>query len=113
MGIRVGINGFGRIGRNVFRAARSNDDGIEIVAINAITDAKTLAHPLTYDSVSGRYPGPAEPGPAESDAELAGRLATEAARSQGNLYGLHIFTFNEIEGTEKWRLRLRSQVGLD
>ncbi|MBP6994613.1 MAG: methylenetetrahydrofolate reductase [Phycicoccus sp.] len=44
---------------------------------------------------------------------LVRRLATEAARSQGNLFGLHIFTFNEIEGTEKWRLRLRSQVGLD
>ncbi len=57
MGIRVGINGFGRIGRNVFRAARSNDDGIEIVAINDLTDAKTLAHLLKYDSVFGRYPG--------------------------------------------------------
>ena len=65
MGIRVGINGFGRIGRNVFRAARSKDDGIEIVAINDITDAKTLAHLLKYDSVFGRYPGTIELGDGE------------------------------------------------
>ncbi len=65
MGIRVGINGFGRIGRNVFRAARSKDDGIEIVAINDITDAKTLAHLLKYDSVFGRYPGTIELGEGE------------------------------------------------
>ena len=57
MGVRVGINGFGRIGRNVFRAARGIDDGIEIVAVNDITDAATLAHLLDYDSVFGRYPG--------------------------------------------------------
>ena len=57
MGVRVGINGFGRIGRNVFRAARGTADGIEIVAINDITDAGTLAHLLRYDSVFGRYPG--------------------------------------------------------
>ncbi len=62
MGIRVGINGFGRIGRNVFRAARGKEDGIEIVAINDITDAATLAHLLRYDSVFGRYPGTVEVG---------------------------------------------------
>jgi glyceraldehyde 3-phosphate dehydrogenase len=49
----------------VFRAARSNDDGIEIVAINDITDAKTLAHLLKYDSVFGRYPGTVELGDGE------------------------------------------------
>jgi glyceraldehyde 3-phosphate dehydrogenase len=57
MSIRVGINGFGRIGRNVFRAARERGENIEIVAVNDITDAATLAHLLTYDSVFGRYPG--------------------------------------------------------
>lgn len=56
MSVRVGINGFGRIGRNVFRAAAERDD-IEIVAVNDITDTKTLAHLLQYDSVFGRYPG--------------------------------------------------------
>lgn len=52
MAIKVGINGFGRIGRNIFRAARQNKD-IEIVAVNDITDAKTLAHLLKYDSILG------------------------------------------------------------
>ena len=52
MSIIIGINGFGRIGRNVFRAAY-NDPEIEIVAVNDITDAKTLAHLLKYDSVLG------------------------------------------------------------
>jgi glyceraldehyde 3-phosphate dehydrogenase len=55
MAIRVGINGFGRIGRLVLRAARSQD--LEIVGINDLTDAKTLAHLLKYDSIHGRYPG--------------------------------------------------------
>lgn len=52
MTIKVGINGFGRIGRNMFRACLSDPD-IEIVAVNDITDAKTLAHLLKYDSVMG------------------------------------------------------------
>jgi len=53
MTTRVAINGFGRIGRNVFRAALHNKN-VEIVAINDLTDAKTLAHLLKYDSVHGR-----------------------------------------------------------
>jgi glyceraldehyde 3-phosphate dehydrogenase len=57
LGVRVGINGFGRIGRNVFRAARQRGSDIDIVAVNDITDAQTLAHLLTWDSVFGRYPG--------------------------------------------------------
>ena len=65
MGVRVGINGFGRIGRNVFRAARGVDDGIEIVAVNDITDAATLAHLLDYDSIFGRYPGAVAAGDGE------------------------------------------------
>ena len=52
MATKIGINGFGRIGRNVFRASLSKAD-IEIVAINDLTDAKTLAHLLKYDSVHG------------------------------------------------------------
>ncbi|WP_456464642.1 type I glyceraldehyde-3-phosphate dehydrogenase [Persephonella sp.] len=54
MTIRVGINGFGRIGRNFFRACVDNPD-IEIVGINDLTDAHTLAHLLKYDSVHGRF----------------------------------------------------------
>ena len=61
MAVRVGINGFGRIGRNVFRAAASRAQGeVEIVAVNDLTDAKTLAYLLAYDSVFGRYPGTVE-----------------------------------------------------
>ena len=57
MSVRVGINGFGRIGRNVFRAAQSRSDDVEIVAVNDITDPGTLAHLLKYDSVFGKFPG--------------------------------------------------------
>jgi glyceraldehyde 3-phosphate dehydrogenase (phosphorylating) len=56
MAINVGINGFGRIGRNLFRAAYKNKD-INIVAVNDITDAKTLGHLLKYDSVLGIFAG--------------------------------------------------------
>ncbi|HLC16246.1 MAG TPA: type I glyceraldehyde-3-phosphate dehydrogenase [Thermodesulfovibrionia bacterium] len=52
MAVKVGINGFGRIGRNVFRACMGNKD-LDIVAVNDLTDAKTLAHLLKYDSVIG------------------------------------------------------------
>ena len=56
--MRVGINGFGRIGRNVLRAATmAKETSLEFVAVNDITDTKTLAHLLTYDSVHGRFPG--------------------------------------------------------
>ncbi len=56
MGIKIGINGFGRIGRNFLRAS-AGDPAIEIVATNDITDAKTLAHLLKYDTVLGRFRG--------------------------------------------------------
>ena len=55
MAIRAGINGFGRIGRNVLRACL-DESGLEFVAVNDITDAKTLAHLLKYDSVHGTLP---------------------------------------------------------
>jgi len=57
MAIRVGINGFGRIGRQVVRAAKERKEPIDIVAINDLTDTKTLAHLFTYDSVHGKYEG--------------------------------------------------------
>lgn len=56
MATKIGINGFGRIGRNVFKALMGNND-FEVVAINDLTDAKTLAHLLKYDSVFGPFPG--------------------------------------------------------
>jgi len=63
MAVRVGINGFGRIGRNVLRAAtitKQAGGDLEFVGVNDITDTKTLAHLLKYDSVHGRFPGTVE-----------------------------------------------------
>jgi glyceraldehyde 3-phosphate dehydrogenase len=64
MPLRVGINGFGRIGRNVFRAAKARGEAlggdIEWVAVNDLTDSRTLAHLLKYDSILGPYPGSVE-----------------------------------------------------
>ncbi|MFB7664535.1 type I glyceraldehyde-3-phosphate dehydrogenase [Kitasatospora sp. NPDC056138] len=57
MTIRVGINGFGRIGRNFFRAVKAQGADIEIVGVNDLTDTKTLAHLLKYDSILGTFPG--------------------------------------------------------
>jgi glyceraldehyde 3-phosphate dehydrogenase len=61
MPVRVGINGFGRIGRNVYRAAKARGEAlgaeIEWVAVNDLTDSRTLAHLLKYDSILGPYPG--------------------------------------------------------
>jgi glyceraldehyde 3-phosphate dehydrogenase len=60
MPVRVGINGFGRIGRNVFRAGLTSNADVEWVAVNDITDNATLAHLLKYDSAYGRFPGTVE-----------------------------------------------------
>jgi glyceraldehyde 3-phosphate dehydrogenase len=60
MGVRVGINGFGRIGRNFFRAQSQLGADIEIVAVNDLGDAATMAHLLKYDSVLGPFPGGVE-----------------------------------------------------
>jgi glyceraldehyde 3-phosphate dehydrogenase len=57
MASRVAINGFGRIGRNILRAAKKYGADLDFVAVNDLTDNKTLAHLLKYDSVHGRYPG--------------------------------------------------------
>jgi glyceraldehyde 3-phosphate dehydrogenase len=64
MSIRVAINGFGRIGRLVFRVMQERG-GFEVVAINDLADAKSLAHMLKYDSVHGRYPGEVRAGEGE------------------------------------------------
>ncbi len=57
MTTKIGINGFGRIGRNFYRAAKQNGADLDFVAVNDITDARTLAHLLKYDSVLGRFGG--------------------------------------------------------
>jgi glyceraldehyde 3-phosphate dehydrogenase len=91
MSVRVGINGFGRIGRNAFRAAQARaadagggEDAIEWVAVNDLTDARTLAHLLEYDSILGPYPGTVEA--REGALEVDGReLKVFAERDPGAL----------------------------
>ncbi|HJM39699.1 MAG TPA: type I glyceraldehyde-3-phosphate dehydrogenase [Planctomycetota bacterium] len=65
MAIRIAINGFGRIGRNVFRIMQTRGDDFEVVAINDLTDPATLAHLLRYDTVGGRFDGTVEVGDGE------------------------------------------------
>jgi glyceraldehyde 3-phosphate dehydrogenase len=60
MAVKAGINGFGRIGRNLFRAAKERGADIDWVGVNDITDTETLAHLLKYDSILGPYPGSVE-----------------------------------------------------
>jgi glyceraldehyde 3-phosphate dehydrogenase len=83
MAVRVGINGFGRIGRNVFRACLG-EAGLDIVAVNDITDAETLAHLLKYDSVHGRLGATVTHG--EGSIAVDGKqLKVLAERDPGNL----------------------------
>jgi glyceraldehyde 3-phosphate dehydrogenase len=65
MPTRIGINGFGRIGRNVLRAIRKSGKDFDLVAVNDLTDAKTLGHLLKYDSVHGRFDGEVNVGDGE------------------------------------------------
>ena len=57
MAVKVGINGFGRIGRNLFRAAYEAGSDLEFVAVNDLIDPEMIAHLLKYDSILGRFPG--------------------------------------------------------
>jgi len=96
MATRVVINGFGRIGRLVFRAARGQD--LEFVAINDLTDAATLAHLLRWDSVHGPYPGEVE---ADGDAIVVDgkRIPVFAERDPGQLPWKSIGVEIAIEST--------------
>ena len=82
MAVRIGINGFGRIGRLAFRAARGKD--LEVVGLNDLTDARTLAHLLKWDSVHGRFPGEVE---ADKDAIIVDgkRIPVTAERDPAKL----------------------------
>jgi len=62
MAVKVGINGFGRIGRNIFRAAHAAGADLDFVAVNDLIDPETIAHLLKYDSILGRFPGEVEAG---------------------------------------------------
>jgi glyceraldehyde 3-phosphate dehydrogenase len=82
--VRVGINGFGRIGRNFFRAVQASGADIEVVAVNDLTDNQTLAHLLKYDSILGRFPG--EVTATENDITVAGHtFKAFAERDPANL----------------------------
>ncbi len=107
MTIKVSINGFGRIGRNVFRILRDRS-GVEVVAINDLCDAKTLAHLLKYDTVMGRFPGEVHAG--DSALVVDGKeIKIYAIRDPAELpwsdYGIDVV----IESTGVFRAR--EQVG--
>ena len=89
MTIRVGINGFGRIGRNFFRAVAQGNNDLEVVAVNDLTDNATLANLLKYDSVLGRFDGEIEHDD-ESITVNGHKIAVSAERDPKNLnWGEH------------------------
>jgi len=110
MAIRLGINGFGRIGRLVLRAAQGKD--IEIVGINDLTDARTLAHLLKYDSVHGRFPGTVE----ASDQGIAidgQRIPVSAERDPADLPWTSLGARIAVESTGRFAHREGGQKHLD
>ena len=110
MSLRVGINGFGRIGRLVFKAAQ-NDPDIEVVAINDLTDAKTLAHLLKYDSVHGRYPVPVS---AEGDTLIAGnhkvKVSAERDPEQINWKAMNVDVVVESTGVFRAKAQIEKHL---
>jgi glyceraldehyde 3-phosphate dehydrogenase len=98
MPIKVGINGFGRIGRLLFRAAIERKANIEFMAVNDIADSRTLAHLLKYDSVHGRAPFPVE---AEKDAITVNgkRILTLAQRDPAQLPWKNLDVYLAVEST--------------
>jgi glyceraldehyde 3-phosphate dehydrogenase len=110
MAVPVGINGFGRIGRLVLRAAQDRD--IEIVGINDLTDARTLAHLLKYDSVHGHFPGSVE----ASDGGIAinGRtIPVSAEADPANLPWASLGARIAVESTGRFAHREGGQKHLD
>ncbi|APF19491.1 glyceraldehyde-3-phosphate dehydrogenase, type I [Caldithrix abyssi DSM 13497] len=103
MGIKVAINGFGRIGRLVFKAAFEDKD-VEFVAINDLTDAKTLAHLLKYDSVHGKFPAEVK---ADGDYIIAGdqKIKVLAVKDPAELPWKELGVEYVIESTGVFRTR--------
>ena len=108
MAIRVGINGFGRIGRNIFRAAM-NDSELDFVAFNDITDAATLAHLLKYDSALGTLDADIE---AKDDSLVVNGKAIKvlAERDPGDLPWKELGAEIVVESTGLFRESLSSTV---
>ncbi len=110
MSVRVGINGFGRIGRLVFRAAQGKD--LDVVGINDLTDARTLAHLLKYDSIHGRYPGEVE---VSGDAIVVDgkKIPISAERDPGKLGWKKLGAVIAIESTGHFTNREGASKHLD
>jgi len=111
MPVKVGINGFGRIGRNVYRAAKGRRE-LEIVAVNDITDPATLAHLLKYDSILGTYAGEVS---ADGDAlKVDGsRIKVFAEKDPGNLPWKDLGIDIVIESTGLFTDATKAKVHID
>ena len=111
MAVRIGINGFGRIGRNVFRILNDRTD-LEVVAINDLTDTKTLAHLLRYDTVAGRFDGQVEVG--DGTMTVDGKeIRTLAERDPAALPWGDLGVDFVVEATGIFRARAQCQMHID
>ncbi len=112
MAIRVGINGFGRIGRSFFRAQAEMGADLEIVAVNDLCDIKTMAHLLKYDSVQGRFPGEVK---IDGDSIKAGdeSFAVLAEKDPSALPWKELGVDVVLESTGVFRKREQVQAHLD
>jgi len=111
MAMKVGINGFGRIGRLLFRAAMEKNAKLEFVAVNDIADSKTLAHLLKYDSVHGRFPFPVE---AEKDGIVVKgkKILTLAQRDPAQLPWKDLGVYLAVESTGLFTEREKASAHL-
>ena len=107
MALRIGINGFGRIGRTVFRVMKEKG-GFEVVAINDLSDAATLAALLKYDTVFGRFPGEVSSG----DGKLIGQLAITNAADTKRGNGLGDVSDRCIDGVHQEVDRFHGELRL-
>jgi len=110
--VRVGINGFGRIGRNFYRAVVASGADIEVVAVNDLTDNATLAHLLKYDSILGRFPGDVTS--TDEDITAAGKtFKAFAERDPANLKWGDLGADVVIESTGIFTDATKAKVHLD
>jgi glyceraldehyde 3-phosphate dehydrogenase len=112
MAVRVGINGFGRIGRSFFRAQHEMGADIEVVAVNDLGDIKTMAHLLKYDSVQGRFPGDVR---VDGDRIVAGdeTFSVLAEKDPSSLPWNDLGVDVVLESTGAFRKRDQAQLHLD
>jgi glyceraldehyde 3-phosphate dehydrogenase len=113
MAVRVGINGFGRIGRNFYRAYMQRGGDFEVVAINDLGDAKTMAHLLQYDSTYGRLDGAVEASDGRISVAGGGELKVLSEREPGNLPWGDLGVDVVLESTGFFTKREGAQAHLD